>query len=82
MVISGHDQISFEPLRVGAEVAMSPGGVKGDENQIRQNDRLRKSEHDGNEDKSAHQCVVYKIGARARDPIQCLRLMMNGMKTP
>jgi len=63
MVISGHDQILFEPVSIGTEIAMSPGGVKGDENQIRQDDRLRKSKHERNKDKSAHKCVVDKVGA-------------------
>ena len=63
MMISGHHQKLFEPFRIGTEIAMSPGRVKGDKNQIRQDDRLRKSKHERNKDKSAHQCVVYKVGA-------------------
>ncbi len=41
---------------------MSPGGVKGDKDQIRQDDRLRKAKHERNKDKSAHKCVVHKVG--------------------
>ena len=63
MVIPGHHQILFEPFGIGAEIAVGPGRVKGDKNQIRQDDRLRKSEHERNKDKSAHQSVVYKVGA-------------------
>ena len=63
MMISGHNQILFQPFCVGTEIAMSPGGVKGDENQIRQDDRLRKSKHERNKDKSAHECVVHEVGA-------------------
>src|SRR5438876_5381665 len=63
MVISGHDQKLFDPFGVGTEIAMSPGGVKGHKNQIRQDDRLRKSKHQRSKDKSAHECVVHKVGA-------------------
>ena len=54
MMISGHDQKLFEPFGVRAEIAMSPSSVKGDKNQIRQDDRLRKSKHERNKDKSTH----------------------------
>ena len=40
MMESGHDQKLFEPFGVGTEIAMSPGSVKSDENQIGQDDRL------------------------------------------
>jgi len=62
MVISGHNQKLFEPFGIGTEIAMSPGSVKGNKNQIRQDDRLRKSKHERGKDKSAHKCVVYKVG--------------------
>ena len=48
---------------IRAEIAMRPGSVKGNKNQIRQDDRLRKSQHERSQDKSAHQCVVHKVGA-------------------
>src|SRR4029077_11485174 len=82
VMISGHDQELFQPFRIGTEIAVSPGSVKGHKNQIRQYDRLRKSQHEGNKDKSAHQGVVHKVGARARDPVKRLRRVVNGMKTP
>src|SRR5215467_1735096 len=82
VMIPGHDQKLFEPFRIGTKIAMSPRRVKRNENQIRQNNRLRKSEHERNEDKSAHQRVVYKVGAGAGDPIERLRRVVNGMKTP
>src|ERR1700730_9860874 len=82
MMISGHNQKLFEPFGIGTEIAMSPSSVKGDKNQIRQDDRLRKSEHERNQDKSSHEGVVYKVGARPRDPVKRLRRMVNGMKTP
>src|SRR4029077_3194444 len=63
MMISGHNQKLFEPFRVGTEIAVSPGGVKSNKNQIRQDDRLRKSKHERSKDKTAHKCVVYKVGA-------------------
>ena len=40
MMESGHNQKLFEPFGVGTEIAMSPGSVKSDENQIGQDDRL------------------------------------------
>ena len=61
MMISGHNQILFEPFRTRTEIAMRPRSVKGYKNQIRQNDRLRKSKHERNEDKSAHKRVVDKV---------------------
>src|SRR5580700_385401 len=82
MVVSGHNQKLFNPLCVGTEIAMSPGSVKGHKNQIRQDDRLRKSKHERNKDKSAHESVVYEVGARAGDPIQRLRRMVDCVKTP
>src|SRR5579859_463842 len=82
MMESGHDQKLFEPFGIGTEIAVSPGGVKGDEDQVPQDDRLRKSKHHGNKDKSADKCVVHKVGARAGDPIERLRRMVNGVKTP
>src|SRR3981081_1081690 len=82
MMISGHNQILLDPFSIGTEVAMSPGSVEGNKNQIRQDDRLRKAQHERNKDKSAHKCVVYKVGAGAGDPIKRLRRMVNGMKTP
>ena len=63
MMISGHDQILFEPFSVGTEIAMSPGRVKRNKNQICEDDRLRKSEHERDEDKSADECVVDEVGA-------------------
>src|SRR5216684_4129443 len=63
MMISGHNQKLFEPFSIGTEIAVSPGSVKGDKNQICQDDRLRKSKHERSKDKSAHKCVVYKVGA-------------------
>src|SRR6476660_3158483 len=63
MMISGHNQILFKPFSVGTEIAMSPDSVNGNKNQIRHDDRLRKSKHERNKDKSAHECVVYKVGA-------------------
>src|SRR5216683_1017986 len=63
MVISGHNQKPFEPFSIGTEIAMSPGSVEGNKNQIRQDDRLRKSKHERSEDKSADKCVVDKVGA-------------------
>src|SRR5216684_1347886 len=63
MMISGHNQKLFEPFSIGTEIAMSPGSVEGDKNQIRQDDRLRKSKHERSKDKSAHKCVVYKVRA-------------------
>src|SRR5260370_36021500 len=82
MMISGHIQELYEPISIGAENAMSPCSVNGNKNQIRKDDRLRKSKHERSKDKAAHQRVVYKVGARARDPIKRLRRMVNGMKTP
>src|SRR5262249_54640760 len=82
MMVSGHDQELFDPFGIGAEITMRPGGVKGDKDQIPQDDGLRKSEHEGSKNKSAHKRVVHKVGARARNPIQRLRRMMNGMKAP
>jgi hypothetical protein len=61
MMISGHDQILFEPFRIVTEIAMSPGSVKGNKDQIRQDDRLLKSKHERSEDKSADKCVVDKV---------------------
>src|SRR5580658_8806106 len=63
MMVSGHDQKLLNPFCVGTEIAVSPGSVQGDKNQICQDDRLRKSKHERNEDKSAHECVVHKVGA-------------------
>src|SRR5215470_4989275 len=63
VMVPGHHQKLFEPFRIGTKIAVSPGGVKRNENQIRQNDRLRKSKHERDEDESAHQRVVYKVGA-------------------
>src|SRR5262249_58128490 len=63
MMISRHNQELFEPFRIGAEIAMSPRRVKGDKHQIPQDDRLRKSEHERGQDKSAHEGVVHKVGA-------------------
>jgi len=63
MVISGHDQILFEPFRIGTEIAMGPGSVEGNKDQIRQDDRLRESKHEWSQDKSAYKCVVDKVGA-------------------
>src|SRR5579859_3154463 len=63
VMISGHDQKLFQPFGIRAEIAMGPGSVQGNKNQIRQDDRLRKSKHHGNKDKSAHQRVVHKVGA-------------------
>src|SRR5262249_11342976 len=82
MTISGHNQKFFDPFSIGTEIAMRPGGVKSDENQIGQDDRLGKTEHERSEDKSANQGNVHEMGARAGDPIQRLGRMMNGMKTP
>jgi len=82
MMISGHHQKLFEPFRIGTEIAMRPGSVKGDKNQIPQDDRLRKPKHERNKDKSAHQSFVHKVGASARDPVQRLRRMVYGMKSP
>ncbi len=63
MMISGHNQIPFEPFRIRTEIAVNPGRVKGDENQVDENDWLRKSKHKRSENKSAHQCVVDEVGA-------------------
>src|SRR6202035_255760 len=63
MMVSGHNQVLFNPFRTGAEIAMCPGSVKGNKNQIRKDDRLRKSKHEGNKDKSAHKRIVHKMGA-------------------
>ena len=63
MMISGHHQELFDPFDVGTEIAMSPGSVQGHKNQIHQDNRLRKSEHERREDKSADQRVVDKVRA-------------------
>ena len=63
MMISGHNQILFEPFGIGTEIAVSPGSLKGNKNQIRQDDRLGETKHELSKDKSAHKCVVHKVGA-------------------
>ena len=63
MMVSGHDEKLFEPFRIGAEITMCPGSVQGDKNQIREDDRLRESEHEREQDKSADKRVVDKVGA-------------------
>src|SRR5207302_6658826 len=50
MMVSGHHQELFEPFGIGTEIAMSPGSVKGNKDQIRKDDRLRKSKHERNEE--------------------------------
>jgi hypothetical protein len=60
MMVSGHNQIFFKPFGIRTTIAMRPGSVQGNENQIRQDDRLRKSKHQRRQDKSAHQSVVDK----------------------
>src|SRR5579859_3922314 len=63
VMISGHDQKFFQPFGIGAEIAMGPGCVQGNKNQIRQDDRLRKPKHHRNKNKAAYQRVVHKVGA-------------------
>ena len=63
MMISGHHQKLFEPFRVGTEIAMRPGSVKGYKNQICQDDRLRKPKHKRNQNKSPDKCVIDKVRA-------------------
>ena len=82
VMISRHNHVLFEPFDAWSEIAVRPSGVKGNENQVRHDDRLRKSKHQRSDDECAHQCVVDKVGARSRDPIQRFRRMVNGMKTP
>ena len=61
MMISGHHEILFEPFNVRAEIAVRPGRVEGHKNQVRENDRLRKSEHERDEDEAADQGVIDKV---------------------
>ena len=61
VMVPWHDDKLFQPIGVGSEVAVSPGGVKRDENQICHQDRLRESKHKRSEDKSAHESVVDEV---------------------
>ena len=63
MMVSGHNQELVDPFDIGTEIAVSPSSVKGNKNQICQDDGLRKSKHERGEDKSAHKCVIDKVGA-------------------
>ena len=61
MMISRHHQIPLDPLRIRTKIAMSPRSVEGHKDQIGEDDRLRKSKHERDEDKSAYQCVIDKV---------------------
>ena len=43
--LPGHHEEFLEPGGVGAEIAVSPGGVQGHEDQVRQDDVLREAQH-------------------------------------
>ena len=47
----------------GVYFAMNPSGVKSDKDQIRKDDRFRKSKHERSKDQSADQRVVHEVGA-------------------
>ena len=63
VMVSGHNQKLFEPFGIWTEIAMSPGSVKCNKNQVRQDDGLGKSEHERSKNKSAHEGVIDKVGA-------------------
>ena len=62
VVVSGHDQKFFEPFRIRTKIAMRPSRVKRNEDQVREDDRLRKSKHEWDENKTAHERVVHEVG--------------------
>ena len=63
MMISGHHEILLKPFNVRTEIAMRPGRVEGHKNQVRENDRLRKSEHERDENEAADKRVIDEVRA-------------------
>ena len=63
MMISRHYQELLNPFRISTEIAVRPCRVKGDKNQVGQDDRLRKSKHERGKDKPANQCVIHEVRA-------------------
>ena len=63
MMISGHNQELLQPFCVGTEVAMCPGRVKSDKDQIGEDDALRKAQHQGSENETSDKCVIHEVGA-------------------
>ena len=82
VVVSGRYQTSREPSRARCEIAVSPRSLKCHKNQIRQNDGLRKGNHQRGNDTCAHDDVFEEVTARTREPVKRRGGMVNGMKTP
>jgi len=82
VMVSRSHQTPREPARARCEIAVRPCSLKCHKNQIHQNDRLGKSNHERRKDTRAHDYVFKEVTARSREPVERRGRMVNGVKTP
>ena len=63
----------LEPADRRAEIAVRPGRVQGDEQQVGHDDLLGKREHHRDEDETADGNVFHNVRARPGDPVERFR---------